>query len=400
MTRRLFLSWLPGETRAAVMHDDRLTDLLILRADRPSLFGNVYLGRITSVHKGLDAAFIDIGINVPGLLARADSAGEALIEGDSVLVRVKRDPFDGKGPRLAVIAPEAGGPLEALREAAQPPSLLSCDQDPLRILACKEPAVDEILVDQAEAVARLKVETFDERPDLAAKVEWASQGAGLFREEGLEDEIDALLEPFVALPSGGSLLIEPVRSMTPIDVNSGRYARSQKALVTNREAADEIPRQLRLRSLSGLVIIDFLETKDPRHRQSVVQSLRDGLKADSVAGRVSDMRKSGLVELTRKRVQPALREILTDPCGLGGSGRIKSAETLAYEALRSVQQEARRNPGAAVSLRARSAVSDALQGVVKPASAFVEGRLGRALSIVPIETSRSFDYEVVVESRT
>lgn len=380
------------------MDDDRLVDLLVLRADRPSTFGNIYLGRITALRPGLDAAFVDIGGGLSGFLSRDDGGSADLIEGMRVVARVTREPFDDKGPRLKVLDEGAAAAFEKDLRPGQAPGLLSGGLDLLRELASREPQVEAIWADQSEAVVRLKSATLAERPDLAAKVRWAPHGVDLFEEEGLESEIDGLLEPRVDLPSGGFLLIEPVRSMTPIDVNSGRYQGSQQAMQTNREAAVEISRQLRLRSISGLVVVDFLELKQPNRQRSVLEGLKKTLRQDPVTTRVLGLRPSGLLELTRQRVQPSLHEVLTAPCGLGGSGRTKSSSTLGYEALRAVHRAVAGNPGPPSALRAPARVIDALRGSLRPAVQFIENRMGHPLVLEPRDASDSADFEVVIGS--
>ncbi|MCH8809176.1 MAG: ribonuclease E/G [Proteobacteria bacterium] len=381
MSRRLLISALPGETRAAWLEDGRLTDLAILRDDRPWVADNVYLGRVTARDKGLAAAFVDIGLERPGFLPLAE-APKGLSEGDAVAVRVAREPGADKGARLTARGlPDA---LRATAETLRPPALLRAAGDPIAAALAADPPPEEIVLDDPVTFQRAKAR-LAERPELLARLRLDLDPEPPFEREGVEDAIEALLEPRVALPSGGYLLIEPVRTLTAVDVNTGgaegRGGPAAQALAVDLEAAAEIPRQLRLRALSGLIAIDFLALRDLAARKRVVEALKRGLEDDPQPGRVFAPRRSGLVEMTRRRARPALHEILTEPCGIGGSGRVKDPVTRAYEALRALARAAARNPGRRVALAAEPRTLAALQGPAARARGLIEERLGRALDL-------------------
>ncbi|MGF1609319.1 MAG: ribonuclease E/G, partial [Kiloniellales bacterium] len=337
MSGRLLISALPGETRAAWLADGRLEELVILRADRPQHLGDVYLGRVMRLDRSLEAAFVEIGLERPGFLPLDLWPGKGLSEGDAVLVQVTRAPSDGKGAKLSGrIAPRPAG-LEQLAKAAQgttgPPSRLLQGQDPIaRVLAAKAPP-EAIVVDDPEVFRTAQARFAAAGSAHSERVSLYTGAQDLFEREGVEAVIEALLEPRVALPSGGALLIEPVSSMTAVDVDSGAQSESggaaRRALAVDLEAADAIPRQVRLRNLSGLLVIDFLPLPARADRQTVVAKLRAGLKTDREPTRAAPMSSSGLVELTRRRGGPALHERMTVP---QGSGRDPVA--LAYAALR------------------------------------------------------------------
>ncbi len=381
MSRRLLISALPGETRAAWLEDGRLADLAILRDDKPWVADNVYLGRVTARDKGLAAAFVDIGLERPGFLPLAE-APKGLSEGDAVAVRVAREPGADKGARLTA----RGLPVElrAKAETLRPPALLRAADDPIAAALAEDPAPEEIVLDDPVTFQRAKAR-LAERPELLARLRLDLDPEPPFEREGVEDAIEALLEPRVALPSGGYLLIEPVRTLTAVDVNTGgaegRSGPAAQALAVDLEAAAEIPRQLRLRGLSGLIAIDFLALRDEAARKRVVEALKRGLEDDPQPGRVFAPRRSGLVEMTRRRARPALHEILTEPCGIGGSGRVKDPVTRAYEALRALARAAARNPGRRVALAAEPRTLAALQGPAARARGLIEERLGRALDL-------------------
>jgi len=403
MTERLLISSVPGETRAAWLRDDRLEDLVIQRDDKPSHLGNLYLGRIAHLDRSLEAAFVDIGLDRQAFLPRPEWIDAQLSEGDAVLVRVVREASGDKGVRITMRGQEGSAALQALADRAKPPALLLAADDPVsRVLAARHPP-DEILVEGATYLGQLRSRLAAADPELANRVRLHRAPTPLFEEEGLEAEIEALLEPRVELPSGGYLLIEPVTSLTAVDVNSGRSGGSggaeEAAHAVNVEAAQAIPRQLRLRSLSGLIVIDFLAMKGRDLRQDVVARLRAGVKRDREPCRVFPMAPSGLVEMTRRRGRPALHEILTEAAGIGGGGRVKSAATLAFEALRHLGREASHRPDGDLMVRASPAVIAALQGPAAAAREELEQRLGRPIDLqTSLETVGS-GFEAIVERR-
>jgi Ribonuclease G/E len=282
MTRRLVISALPGETRAAWLEDGRLVELVVRRADRPSHLGDLYHGRVAKVDKALDAAFVELGLARPGLLPLSEAPGRRLSEGDAVIVRVLREAAGGKGVRLSARIKDPPPNLEQKARDARPPALLVRGDDPLERVLAARTAPDEIVVDDPDTHAEIKARLAGQGGLPAGCLRLDLDPAPLFEREGLEGEIEALLEPRVELPSGGHLLIEPVRTLTAVDVNSGRHdgrgTAPDQALAVNLEAAAEIPRQLRLRALSGLIVVDFLALPEGRPRRQVVAALRAGLK--------------------------------------------------------------------------------------------------------------------------
>ena len=379
MSRRLLISALPGETRAAWLDDGRLTDLLIRRDDRPSVADNLYLGRVRGLDKGLDGAFVDLGLVRPGFLPLAE-APKGLCEGDALVVRVQREPGEDKGARLTtkLDTPAPDG------TQVKAPALLRAADDPIAAALASPDPPEEIVTDDPATFAHARA-AFESRPDLRDRLMLSHGPEPLFDRDDVEAQIDDLLQPHVPLPSGGSLLIEPVRTLTAIDVNSGRHdARAgpaKAALALDLEAAAAIPRQVRLRGLSGLLVIDFLGLDDPAARTRVVKALRAGLSQDPRPTRVYAMRPSGLVEMTRRRAGPALHEILTEPCGIGGSGRVKDPVTIAYEALRSARRAAQAARGRPIAIHAPPCVVAALDGPAKAARTALEDRLGRTLDL-------------------
>lgn len=387
MTRALVDAW-PGETRAAVLDaGDALQDLLVLRAERPEIVGHRYLGRVGAYDPGLEAAFVDIGLERPALLpARAAPAG--LREGEAVVVEVTRAPEADKGAKVTARlrdAPAAQGKPPRLLQAADPLAAFLRRHDPA-----------EVLVDGLAAVRRLRAEL----PGLASRMAGHVGSVSLFEVEGLNAAMDALLNPEVPLAGGGRLRIEPVRTLTAIDVDAGgrdaRGGSGRMALELGLAAADEIGRQVRLRALSGLIVIDFPAPAARADRRRVVEALK-AATADAVGADVGAMRASGLVEMTRRRARTPLHELLTDPCGRGGGGRVKSAVTVAFELLRAAAREAAARPAGTVTLRVAPEVAAALEGRVADARAEAERGLGRPLVVRPDPARAREAYDVVLD---
>ncbi|MDX1575051.1 MAG: ribonuclease E/G [Kiloniellales bacterium] len=406
---KLLISAQPGELRAAWIDGGRLVDLVIQRDDHPSRLGEIHLGRVSDLDRGLGAAFVDLGLERAGFLPLSEAPGVRLTEGATVTVRVLRDATPEKGPRLTARLIDAPPDLAQLSRDAKSPCRLLPGGDPVTRLLTAERPPEEILVDHPETFGSLKARAMAVRPELGALIGLDLGAEPLFEREVItfgpegdtvEAAIDALLAPRVALPGGGVLWIEPTHGLVAIDVDSGRQAAGAAqdlALAVNLEAAAEIPRQLRLRALSGQIVIDFLELKDIKTRKRVVAALRAGLKGDREPLRVRAMAASGLAVMTRRRGAPALHEILTAPCGDGGSGRRKTAATLAFEALRAVRQAAVGTPEARVAVQAEPAVLAALDGVAGRARAELENRLGWKLAHVSAELTAGSGYEIVTD---
>ncbi|RDD62614.1 ribonuclease E/G [Ferruginivarius sediminum] len=384
MSARALVEARPGETRAAVLDTDgALLDVLVLRDDTPEVVGGQYLGRVTAFDPGLQAAFVDIGLARPALLPKRAAKGR-LNQGDSVVVEVVRAPAPDKGAkvtaRIAEPPPAEGAPPRLLRAA-----------DPLaELLERHDPA--EIVVDGIEVRGRLQRRL----PGLADRISGYAGAVPLFAAEGLDAELDALLDPEVPLPGGGLLRIEPVRTLTAIDVDAGaREARGgagRMALDLDMAAATEIARQIGLRALSGLIVIDFLELAEKSARQQVT----DALKAALPDADVGSMRASGLVEMSRRRGRIPLHELLAEPCGRGGGGYVKTAMTVAFELLRDVCREAAANPGRAVSVVAAPSVVAALEGAASEARAAAERTLGRPFACRADPARPRESYEILL----
>ena len=184
----------------------------------------------------------------------------------------------------------------------------------------------------------------------------------LFHQYGVEERLDALHNPVINLPSGGSVVIHVTEALTAIDVNSGRSTRERNieetALKTNLEAADEVARQLRLRDIAGLVVIDFIDMAEPRNQRIVERKLREHLKADRARVQLGRISAFGLLELSRQRLRPSFQELSAQPCPTcHGSGAIRSVESAALQALRAIELEGMKGGAAGLAVVLPTAVA-------------------------------------------
>jgi len=397
MAGRLLISALPGERRIAWLAGDELLDFYVEREDRPQILGNIYLGRVSQIDRALYAAFVEIGLERPGFLPLGEAPKREvgrLSEGNAVIVKVLRQPADGKGPALTARLRNPPADLEGSALGRNPPALLSRGSDPLPRLLAQRP--DTILVDDQALFAELRARS--------ESINWEPASLNLYRgtepllrREGVEDEISNLLAVEVPLPSGGRLLIEPVRTLTAIDVDSaqhgaGRGGRAVTIEEVNTEAVDAIVRQLRLRALSGLIVVDFLTPEDGAARKRLLSSLRRALKQDEESTRVIGLSPSGLAELTRRRGRPPIHELMNE----GTCFTRRNPIALAFEALRSLRCEGLKVPAKRARLRTSAKVAAAMAGVAAEAKRMVESQIGYPIRVD--EDATVAEYDIVTEA--
>jgi ribonuclease G len=431
MTSKMLIESDPHQTRIAVLEDDRLTEIFVERHRHRGLVGNVYKGRVTRVLPGMQAAFVDVGLERDAFLYVSDVASDVesmedldldetrhdeppshqtgspsiddlLKPGQEIIVQVVKDPLPNKGARISthvtlpgrylVLLPtvrhfgvsrrieeeaererllgilhhlplpggglivrtvgEGKGPeefesdllylsrlWEKIRQRAvkvSAPTLLHQDLDlALRVVRdLLRHDFSVLWVDGEETYERI-VEFLDQvQPSLVAKVKLFRQGATLFEQFGIEEQIEAALKSKVWLKSGGYIVINPTEALVAIDVNTGRFVGESNledtVLQTNLEAVQEIVRQIRLRDLGGIIVIDLIDMVEAAHREQVFGALEREIRKDRAKTKVLNISEFGLVEITRKRSRANLERLLTQPCPYcSGRGRIKSNTTLA-----------------------------------------------------------------------
>jgi ribonuclease G len=324
--------------------------------------------------------------------ARAAGEGAAAIRG-GVIVRTA-----GEGRGADELAADLVY-LEALwkgvarrAESAAVPTLVHQDFDlALRVVRDLVSAEFTVIwVDGEETYARI-VEFLDQvQPQLVSRVKLdepeKSGGRGLFDRFGIERELEAALRPKVWLKSGGYLVINPTEALVAIDVNTGRFVGKhnleETALTTNLEAVEEVVRQIRLRDLGGIIVLDLIDMIDPAHREQVFQALESELRKDRSKNKVLTISEFGLVEITRKRSRANLERLLTQTCPYcEGSGRIKAIATICLTLRRALLKLRGSLTSRELLVRVHPDVARALQGPERGIVEEVERELGAALIV-------------------
>ena len=486
MKSGLVIDSLPGERRVALVEDDVLVELHVERAAARPLAGNVYLGRVRNVLPGMQAAFVDLGLERDGFLHVDDAPDPARLrpewngeegaaeaaaappapapriedrvrEGEEIVLQVAKDPLARKGPRvtahlslpgrLLVLLPgvehlgvsrripseeerqrlrerlravyertrppgglilrtagveadeaaieaeigvlaEAWGRIQARRAVSRAPALLSEEAGVIERVLREQlrHGLDEIAVDSDEVLEEVR-RVLPRQGSAAPRVVRYEGSEPLFDARRLTTQIDRALKARVWLPSGGHIAIHPTEALVAVDVNTGKYVGrgdlEETLLRTNLEAVKEIARQIRLRDLGGLIVIDFIDMERQESRDAVLRALAEGLQRDRARSRMLPMSEFGLVEITRQRSRPSLDRHLLRSCpACDGAGRVRSLPTLEQEVVRQARRlgprpqgtvVARLAPEAAEGLRPRLAeMARALDGV-DPAQLVLEG---------------------------
>jgi ribonuclease G len=435
MKKTILVSAERGETRVAVLESKtkggktHVAELYIERRGRRSIVGNIYKGKVDNVLPGMEAAFVDIGLERNGFLhvdeillpggeqapKRGRGSGRRINElikpGQEILVQVVKDPLKSKGARLSmnvsiagrylVFAPQGSGVgvsrrlsdserdrlrkmvdriykdpgglivrtaahgakksdfvreigylhrlnevLERRTEAAKAPALVFQEAD-LSVRVLRDVFLSEFekaIIDSEKQYER--VTSFFQRtaPELVDGVELYRGSKPLFEKWKIDEEIESTLSRRVDLPAGGYLMIDYAEALTVIDVNSGSFTGRGKGGLeetitkVNTEAAEEAVRQLRLRDIGGIIVIDFIDMARASNRDKVLKTMRKALDADKSKSYVVEVSPLGLVEMTRQNVTDGVREILTAPCPTcDGEGVVLAAETVALEGLRKMR---------------------------------------------------------------
>ncbi|MCC7247225.1 MAG: Rne/Rng family ribonuclease [Lysobacter sp.] len=261
--------------------------------------------------------------------------------------------------------------------------------------------VEKVKVDSRETCDRLRDFAAQYMPGLAEKIEHYSGARPVFDLYGVEDEIQRALNKEVPLKSGGYLVIDQTEAMTTVDVNTGSFLgqRNLEETVyrTNLEAAQAVARQLRLRNLGGIIIIDFIDMIDPEHRRQVLRTLEKSLSKDHAKTTVYDFSPLGLVEMTRKRTVESLQRQLSEPCHeCGGRGMLKTAETVTYEIFREITRAVRQFEAERLLVIASPKVVARITEEESPAVAELEEFLGKTIRFQADEQYTQEQFDVVL----
>jgi len=247
--------------------------------------------------------------------------------------------------------------------------------------------IDEVIVDGEEGHRTAKAFMKMLMPSHAKRIKpYRDPTVPLFHRYQVEAQIDAIHSPVVQLRSGGYIVINPTEALVAIDVNSGRSTKERNieetALKTNVEAAEEIARQLRLRDLAGLIVIDFIDMEEHRNQATVERKLKDAMRYDRARIQLGRISPFGLLELSRQRLRPSLLEASTQPCPhCNGSGHIRSTESTALHVLRAIEEEGMRQRSAEITVAVPTAVALYILNHKRQALAHAESRYGFHVAI-------------------
>ena len=432
MSEEILINVTPVETRVALVENGMLQEAYIERASRKGIVGNIYKGKVVRVLPGMEAAFVDIGLERAAFIHASDvvssqsspsNSGDSpktvpdirtlLREGQSLIVQVTKDPIGTKGARLTtqlsipsrylVFMPEVrhvgisqriedeaernrlktlveegaaahpdvqgGYIIRTAAEAASAEELMAdmnylhhlsqsiheridkvqapgaVYQDlPLFIRTIRDlirPQTEKVRIDSRESHQRVMEFVGEFVTEFADKVEYYPGERPIFDLYSVEDEIQKALSRKVQLKSGGYVIIDQTEAMTTIDINTGAFVGhrnlEETIFKTNLEAARAISRQLRLRNLGGIIIIDFIDMDDVEHQRQVHRMLEKMLERDHAKTKITGVSELGLVEMTRKRTTESLGQVLCEPCPIcDGRGFLKTSETVCFEIFREI----------------------------------------------------------------
>ena len=433
MSEELLINVIPQETRVALVENGVVQEIQIERSNRSSIVGNIYVGKVNRVLPGMQAAFVDIGLERAGFLhatdipvldedgmeLKVDASSDILTkvrDGQTLLVQVAKAPLGTKGARLTthlsfssrflvympknshigisqrivcederlrlrelvadmqltsgceskggfivrtnaegVSADDIQADMSFLVKlwtdvstgvaSAKPASLVYQDM-PLALRALRDLVhanIEKIRVDANDSFQSVVEFTRKYHPEMESRLSLYKSQRPLFELYSVEDEIQKALRTRVELKSGGYLVIEQTEAMWTIDVTTGAYVGSRNLeetiFKTNLEAANALARQLRLRNVGGIIIVDFIDMADTDHRHQVRRALEKALERDRARTGLTAISELGLIEMTRKRTRESLQQSLAEPCSsCQGRGKVKSAETICLEILREINR--------------------------------------------------------------
>jgi ribonuclease G len=492
--RELLISVDVGEQRVALLEDDRVTEVYLERPERRSITGNIYLGTVDNVLPGMEAAFVEIGLEKNGFLfvdeivvpelegkRHGKKITDLIQRGQQILVQAVKDPMKTKGARLTTeislpgrflvyvpngeglgvsrrledsertrlkdilkgIAPPTGGVI--VRTAAEGASAEDIERDLVFLqrlwktiqARAKVATGHELVYQEAELPLRIVRDLFagdfvaahvdNERtykrivgylkktsPHMVERVHRTKDKEPLFERFGVEKEIASTLDRRVDLPSGGYLVFDYAEAFTVVDVNTGSFVGSRSKSSTQRledtivknnlEAVKEVVRQLRLRDIGGIVVIDFIDMANPKNRQAVEDAFRTELERDRTKTYVVEISPLGLVEMTRQKVTEGPREVMTRKCPTcSGDGIVVSDATVALEVERRLKALAAAGAGSRVQayrIAVHPRTLALLAGDGGGRLAALEDATRRRFFLVPAEGHAHHDhFEVLAEGK-
>jgi ribonuclease G len=480
-----------GEQRVAVLEDDRVAEVYLERPERRSIAGNIYLGAVDNVLPGMEAAFIEIGLEKNGFLyvdeivtpelegkARHGKKIQDLISrGQTIMVQAVKDPMKTKGARLTteislpgrfvVYQPNGDGfgvsrrlddeergrlkdvlkgldlkgggvivrtaaegasaedierdllflqklwkSIDTRAKKATPPTLLYQEAElPLRVTRdLFTENFERALVDEDRAFKRIVGYLKKTSPHMVERVVRYKEKQPLMEAYGVDAEIKSTLSRRVDLPSGGYLIFDYAEAFTVIDVNTGRFvgsrskssgARLEDTITKNNlEAVKEVVRQLRLRDIGGIIVIDFIDMANPKNRATVEEALRTELERDRTKTYVVEISPLGLVEMTRQNVTDGPREVMTKKCPTcGGDGIVLSETSAAVEVERRLRALAAGSRQQAYRVEVAAKVASILIGPGAARLMDLEKQTRRRFYLQPKEDTHLDHFLVLAEGK-
>ena len=478
----------PREVRAALLENGVLQEIHIERAARRGLLNNIYKGRVCRVLPGMQAAFVDIGLERTAFLHASDIAPRSLPdgpepaappdireltrEGDDLLVQVVKNPLGNKGARLStfitlpsrflVYLPHGKGvgissriedEAEKERLRTITASVLAADEQtggvivrtaaegaddaalrsdleflhklwlvvqeqcrnaavkalvhedlalPIRVLRDLVTAdVERILIDSEADFERMQSFSTTFLPQIEPRLELYTRRRPIFDLHGVEDEIKKALDRSIPLKSGGYVIFDQTEAMTTVDVNTGGYVghRNLEETIfrTNLEAAVTIARQLRLRNLGGIIIIDFIDMEEEEHRKRVMQVLEQSMLRDHARRQITPVSPLGLVEMTRKRTRESLQHILCEDCpNCNGRGFVMTSATVCFEIFREIIRQHRQFKFDELLVLAHQDVIELLLTDEANGLSEMESQTGKAIRLQPESLYLRDQFDVVL----
>lgn len=479
MSEEVLINVTPREVRVALLESTQqergmLQEIHIERSLQQGLVGNIYKGRVLRLLPGIQAAFVDIGLERSAFLHLSDliqaevnsDIRDLLKVGQDLLVQVYKDPLGSKGARLTTqftipsrylvftpgisqisvsqkitdeterqrltslmkSTPEGGYIFRTLAEhlneaeiyadkqfldtlwlevkkkaTEAKPGELVYEELPILLRVLRDLVglkVERIRVDNEKAVQQMRQFAQQYVPNLVDRIEYYSEDRPIFDIYSVEDELQKALYRKVYLKSGGHLVFDQTEAMTTIDVNTGSYlghgSLEQTIFKTNLEAVDVIARQIRLRNLGGIIIIDFIDMENPEHRDNLIQLLTKALAKDTARTEISEVSSLGLVQMTRKRTRESLEHILCVTCPLcQRRGSIKSIPTVCYEIFREIRRVAQLFSWSGFLVLASQAVVDCLIEEEALTLAELETKLNKPIKLQVESTYSQENYDIL-----